>query len=102
MSIDIKCTSEVGTRVAELNKCSPQGRVASQAKAAAETAAANDVVTLTDAAASLAVLIEAAAAAPAVDVDKVERIKLALASGEYSVDPHQVARKLMMLEGGME
>jgi flagellar biosynthesis anti-sigma factor FlgM len=54
-----------------------------------------------DASLRLAHLHEAAAAAPAIDEQKVARVSDAVQSGRYTVDPYRVAVKLLAMERRM-
>jgi negative regulator of flagellin synthesis FlgM len=102
MSIDVRSTPDIGARTAEVNKGNAEARLSGRARAvSAESLPADDTVTLTPTAATLAGLMEAVAAAPELDTERVERVKAALASGEYVVDADQVARKLIMFEGSL-
>lgn len=68
----------------------------SDASAAAEPAASH--VKLTDSAVQLATLERALAQVPDVDLERVQRLRAEIASGDYKVDAQRIATKLMQLE----
>ncbi len=57
-----------------------------------------DTVTLTDTAAQLHKLEATIATLPIVDTARVEDVKQALRSGQFQVDPHRVAEKMLRFE----
>lgn len=59
-----------------------------------------ETVSLTDTSAKLRALENTLSSLPAVDAQRVEALKKAVASGEYEVDPARVAEKLIALEQG--
>lgn len=62
------------------------------------SSAAVDSVSLTDTAARLQKLESSIAELPVVDAERVERIRNAIASGEYEVNPERIADKLLDLD----
>lgn len=60
--------------------------------------AAADTVSLTDTSSHLRALESAISASPAVDSDKVSRIKQALTDGSYEIDSQKIAEKLIKHE----
>lgn len=102
MSIEIKTKAEIGARMAELNRGAPEDRIGAKGRSGGSgSIAANDTLTLTRHAARLAGLMDAMAAAPVENSERVERIRVALANGEYTVDADRIARKLIAFEGGL-
>lgn len=67
------------------------------APGAAVSAAAHEVK-LTDSAVQLAALEKALAQVPDVDLKRVEAARVAIQSGEYQIDSHRIAAKLLELE----
>ena len=59
---------------------------------------AADSVSLTDVAAKLQALEKAVAASSGVDPGRVEALRQAIRSGDYEIDPQQIAEKLLDLE----
>jgi negative regulator of flagellin synthesis FlgM len=62
-----------------------------------EASRASDTVTLTDAAKKAAGATKIATENSGVDLDKVERIKRAIAEGKYPLDPDAIADKMVSL-----
>jgi negative regulator of flagellin synthesis FlgM len=79
------------------DRASAPGR-SSERSRAAEGAASEDKVTLTDSARQLQRLADAVASAPATDSARVAVLKDAVARGEYQPDSARTAAKLAALE----
>ncbi|HET6433637.1 flagellar biosynthesis anti-sigma factor FlgM [Dyella sp.] len=86
---------------------SAQGNASSQAPSSAgsadasgSAAASADRVNLTDSARALQEASRAGDSSP-IDTAKVERVRQALASGSYQVNPERIADSLLSLEGQM-
>jgi negative regulator of flagellin synthesis FlgM len=84
---------------------STQGNASSQASASAggagavgNAAATVDKVNLTDSARALQEASRAGDSSP-IDTAKVERVRQALASGSYQVNPERIADSMLSLEG---
>ena len=75
-------------------------RTAAKSSAVPEnrTAEAASSVKLTDSAMQLAALEKALAQVPDVDMDRVQRLRSEIESGDYKVDAQKIATKLMQLE----
>lgn len=67
--------------------------------AAAQRAAPTDAVTLSADASKIINLEAKLRELPDVDEARVERIRTAVASGEYHIDPRRVAQKFLELDG---
>lgn len=84
------------------SKAPARPAAAAGSRAAAERPAAagpaTDTVTLTDTATRLRELEAALATAPAVDANRIEALRQAIAEGRYTVDSVHVADKLVALE----
>jgi negative regulator of flagellin synthesis FlgM len=65
---------------------------------ARDAAAQSSEVSITGAAAQLAVLEQTQQALPAIDASRVSAVHAALANGQYSVDPQTIASGLMSTE----
>ena len=61
----------------------------------------SDAVTLTDTAAQLHKLEAAILAAPIVDTARVKDVKQAISSGQYQINPRQVAEKMLRFENAL-
>lgn len=57
-----------------------------------------DTVSLTDTASQLRKLENSLASLPVVDAQRVERVKQAIADGNFQIDPVQVADKMLSFE----
>ena len=82
------------------NKTEQQNQLRQQADSSATAAksAQQDSVSLTPQAKQLTDLHKKANDAAAVDDKKIERLKRAIASGEYKVDPEKLARSIINFE----
>lgn len=69
-----------------------------EADRAAAPASTTDQLSLTSSAQLLKELAEAVAASPAVDRDRIDAIRQAIADGSYDVDAQRIADKLLKLE----
>lgn len=85
----VRTTGPVGGRVA------PAGADRSRP---VEASVATDSVRLTGEATSLQAVQRELAAAPAVDVARVEAVKQSIASGSYKIDPEQIAGRMLDLD----
>lgn len=85
----VRTTGPVGNRVA------PAGGDRSRP---VEASAATDSVRLTGEATSLQAIQRELAAAPAVDVKRVEAVKQALESGSYRIDPDRIAGRMLEMD----
>jgi negative regulator of flagellin synthesis FlgM len=63
-----------------------------------EAAQAGDSLRLTGEAAGLQVLQRELAAAPAIDVARVDQVRQALESGTYRIDPANIASRMMQMD----
>jgi len=88
-----------------LTRSAPQGQTARTNQAPASPAAEKqgeradtDKVSLTGAAETLRKLETAIASVPDVNTDRVERVKNAIARGEYAMDNNRIADKMLALE----
>ena len=85
----------LGTR--KTDKTPETGVDASQ-QDASKTTAPQDSVSLTESAKLLHKLESRLEEVPAVNNDRVNAIKQAIANGDYKVDPERIARKLLQLD----
>ncbi len=88
-----------------LTRSAPQGQTSRTNQAPVSPAADKlgeradtDKVSLTGTAETLRKLETAIASAPDMNTDRVERVKNAIARGEYAVDNNRVAEKMIALE----
>ena len=73
-------------------------QTADSAGAQTKEQSAGDAVSLTDVAAKLQALEKAVAASSAVDPGRVAALREVINSGNYEIDPQQIAEKLLDLE----
>lgn len=73
----------------------------SQASASAAVSGKPDKVSLTDQAAQLQALESQISNLPVVDVERVREVQQTIATGNYEVQPAQVAEKLLRFEAGL-
>lgn len=59
--------------------------------AAGDSESTGDRTTLTSGSAAISSLVSQAMSTPAIRQDKVQSLQQAIANGQYSIDPHQIA-----------
>ncbi|AXR05697.1 flagellar biosynthesis anti-sigma factor FlgM [Salinimonas sediminis] len=87
--------TKIGTQQQQQNQTAVQREAAAKTQAA--TAPRQDSVSLTQSAQQLSQVQKKSAEAP-VDQEKVDKLKKAVQSGDYRVDPESLARKIAQLE----
>ncbi len=50
----------------------------------------------------LAAIVQAAAELPSIDQARIDALRQAIADGSYQTDPHEIARKLLEIESGLD
>lgn len=79
----------------------PLPRAGNAGGKAIEAPAPGDSLRLTGEAAGLQALQRQLATAPAVDVERVQAVREALASGNYRVDPEAIAARMLELDAAL-
>jgi negative regulator of flagellin synthesis FlgM len=72
-----------------------------QSHAAGQTTQPTDSVTITSSALNMQSAEQKMKDVPVVDKDRVERIRSAIKSGEYAIDPVKIADKFVSLESSL-
>jgi negative regulator of flagellin synthesis FlgM len=101
MPIDLRQLTTGQTGASNQGKAVARDNQAQAKTPSPDNSTSSDSVQVSDKARLVGKLIQDLSAKPEVDSEKVEKLKTAIASGEFSVSTSKVASKMLQLEDGL-